>query len=372
MTKDQPDFSDLEYFNDARFQPPAWAQEHFPIAGRNGWKNGESSKTPLASGSGELKDPPGLPRDEDKRHQTNDDTLKDEEDEENGVEDDEEVWEDAREEVDVDPDNAEFTTEQLSDLLNKAITHKNRGNTHFTSHPPAHQSALEAYTAALDLLPSVPPPPSRKGKSPEVDIGPIQDGADSMDNTGGAKIHEVDEVEADMIEREAHEGVEMREKREKERREKKDREDVEKDIRECTKACWGNKAACYIALNDDKAAVEACTKALEIDPTYLKALQRRAGANERIGSWSSLTSAQEDYTQLISLLPLNSPLLPAIRKSLARLPESIRLQQEKEKDEMLSKLKELGNGILGKFGMSTDMFKFEQQPGGGYNLSFGK
>ena len=46
------------------------------------------------------------------------------------------------------------------------------------------------------------------------------------------------------------------------------------------------------------------------------------------------------------------------------------MQQEKEKDEMLGKLKELGNGILGRFGLSTDMFKFEQQPGGGYNMSF--
>jgi len=37
---------------------------------------------------------------------------------------------------------------------------------------------------------------------------------------------------------------------------------------------------------------------------------------------------------------------------------------------MLGKLKELGNGLLGKFGLSTDMFKFDQQPGGGYNVRF--
>jgi hypothetical protein len=33
--------------------------------------------------------------------------------------------------------------------------------------------------------------------------------------------------------------------------------------------------------------------ALEFDPKYIKALQRRAAANEAIGSWSSLTAAQE-------------------------------------------------------------------------------
>lgn len=52
------------------------------------------------------------------------------------------------------------------------------------------------------------------------------------------------------------------------------------------------------------------------------------------------------------------------------LPRRIAAQQDKEKDEMIGQLKELGNGILGKFGLSTDMFKFEQQEGGGYGLKF--
>lgn len=37
---------------------------------------------------------------------------------------------------------------------------------------------------------------------------------------------------------------------------------------------------------------------------------------------------------------------------------------------MLGKLKDLGNSLLGKFGLSTDMFKFDEQPGGGYNMRF--
>ena len=38
---------------------------------------------------------------------------------------------------------------------------------------------------------------------------------------------------------------------------------------------------------------------------------------------------------------------------------------------MLGKLKELGNGILGKFGMSLDNFKAEKDPAtGSYNISF--
>lgn len=136
---------------------------------------------------------------------------------------------------------------------------------------------------------------------------------------------------------------------------------------------------------DDKRAIEACTAALAIDPDHVKALQRRAGAGERLGTWTSLTQAQEgeatkrqrraavlwltcaraDYTRLTSLAPT-----AAVRSALRTLPTRIATQQEKEKDEMMGKLKELGNGLLGKFGLSTDMFKFDPQPGGGYSMRF--
>ena len=47
-----------------------------------------------------------------------------------------------------------------------------------------------------------------------------------------------------------------------------------------------------------------------------------------------------------------------------------KLEQQKEE---LGKLKELGNGILGKFGMSLDNFKAEKDPStGSYNISFGR
>lgn len=83
-----------------------------------------------------------------------------------------------------------------------------------------------------------------------------------------------------------------------------------------------------------------------------------------------LAHYHSDYKLLISLLPTSSPHVATARKALSKLPERIRVQQEKEKDEMLGKLKELGNGLLGAFGLNTDMFKFDQQEGGGYNMRF--
>jgi hypothetical protein len=49
----------------------------------------------------------------------------------------------------------------------------------------------------------------------------------------------------------------------------------------------------------------------------------------------------------------------------------LQARQDKMKDEMLGKLKELGNSLLGKFGLSLDNFKAEQDPAtGGYSIKF--
>ena len=44
-------------------------------------------------------------------------------------------------------------------------------------------------------------------------------------------------------------------------------------------------------------------------------------------------------------------------------------RQEKMKEEVLGKLKDLGNSVLGRFGMSLDNFKMDQDPNsGGYSI----
>lgn len=83
----------------------------------------------------------------------------------------------------------------------------------------------------------------------------------------------------------------------------------------------------------------------------------------------ALTGAP-DYTLLLTLLPSSSPQLSPIRQSLSALPARIAVAQKAETDEMLGKLRELGDGLLGKFGLSTNMFKFDQQEGGGYSMRF--
>ena len=77
-----------------------------------------------------------------------------------------------------------------------------------------------------------------------------------------------------------------------------------------------------------------------------------------------------DYTALLTLFPPSSVHIPPIRRQLSTLPGRIKAQQDTEQAEMLSKLKDLGNTFLGKFGLSTDNFKFDPQDGGGYSMRF--
>ncbi|KAL8954098.1 MAG: hypothetical protein Q9222_000077 [Ikaeria aurantiellina] len=104
-----------------------------------------------------------------------------------------------------------------------------------------------------------------------------------------------------------------------------------------------------------------------------KALMRRARAKSEQGGWGNLQGAMEDYNLLSSPSPL-STVLPAsdtkvIRVALSTLPQRIASAKEKEMGEMMGKLKDLGNGILKPFGLSTDSFKFEKdEKTGGYSV----
>jgi hypothetical protein len=70
-------------------------------------------------------------------------------------------------------------------------------------------------------------------------------------------------------------------------------------------------------------------------------------------------------------LELQSDFVPA-KQALQRLPPIIAAKQEKEREEMMGQLKDLGNKFLGLFGLSVDNFKAEKDASGGYKLNFSK
>lgn len=60
-----------------------------------------------------------------------------------------------------------------------------------------------------------------------------------------------------------------------------------------------------------------------------------------------------------------------VRDALRILPPRVEEAQKGEMSEVMGKLKELGNGILKPFGLSTDNFSMAKDGStGGYNLNF--
>ncbi|OJK04364.1 hypothetical protein ASPACDRAFT_55854 [Aspergillus aculeatus ATCC 16872] len=102
-----------------------------------------------------------------------------------------------------------------------------------------------------------------------------------------------------------------------------------------------------------------------------KALMRRARARMQLGGWANLQGAEEDYKALAAMDNLPPDDRRVVQKGLRELPDRIAQAREKDMAEMMGKLKDLGNGILKPFGLSTENFKFVQDPKtGGYSMNF--
>ncbi|CAM9141046.1 unnamed protein product, partial [Scytosiphon promiscuus] len=127
---------------------------------------------------------------------------------------------------------------------------------------------------------------------------------------------------------------------------------------------FANRAQGHLRLEEYETVVEDCTAALELDPTYVKALLRRAQANEHLEKYDV---ALEDAKALVEI----DPSLRLAKESVPRLEKLHNDKNEKMKEEALGELKELGNSLLGNFGLSTDNFKMKQDPNtGSYSINF--
>ena len=127
---------------------------------------------------------------------------------------------------------------------------------------------------------------------------------------------------------------------------------------------FANRAACFARIGEHEGVVDDCTQALELRPQYTKALIRRALAREAL---DQPTEALEDAKAAAALDPADKTIAAAV----TRLEAASAAKLEQQKEEMLGKLKDLGNSVLGRFGMSLDNFKAQKDPNtGSYNISF--
>ncbi|KAL1819866.1 hypothetical protein ACET3Z_014735 [Daucus carota] len=133
---------------------------------------------------------------------------------------------------------------------------------------------------------------------------------------------------------------------------------------ELRSVCHGNRGACFLKMGKNEDSIKECTKALELNPVYKKILLRRAEAHEKLEHFEE---AVADLKKFLEMEPSNV----GVKRSAIRLESLASEKREKMKEEMIVKLKDVGNTILGKFGMSVDNFKAVQDPKtGSYSLSY--
>lgn len=127
---------------------------------------------------------------------------------------------------------------------------------------------------------------------------------------------------------------------------------------------FSNRAAARLHLDVKEKAISDCTRATELNPDYVRAWLRRAELHEQT---EKLDEALEDYKKVLELDPNQTN----ARQACMRLPQQIQERNEKLKEEMMSKLKDLGNLVLRPFGLSTNNFQVNQDTDtGSYSINF--
>lgn len=270
----------------------------------------------------------------------------------------------------IDVDDAD--EEQIRTALKAAAEMKDAGNQFFLE--KNWSSAITAYKQALSCL---PPKPAQlqlseqelpnEGASRTLD-GQGQLGGDRVAN-GAEEAAAAPSTEPKLNESEPNTNGETRQKEDVVSQNAK-QTPLQKECASVRVTLYSNIAACELKQESWEAAVKAATSALEEDPNHHKALWRRAKANEAIDSWSSLTSAQKDYQTIKDIVPPSQQLYRDASTVLRSIEPRIEAARKRDTEKMIGQLKEVGNSVLGWFGLSTDNFKMTPNGEGGYSMNF--
>lgn len=217
------------------------------------------------------------------------------------------------------------------------------------------KEALQAAEKGMEKLEKVLPMPQSKSEKKDQDTKVVPNGQKSQSKDGNdTKIVELPEDTDIAAEEEILKNLDISDQR---------RADV---LRIRTKLLLRRARARYM--------LGTIPPPAKTTPSRLNAQSTSIDSFSTASSWSNLSSAQSDYTILFQ--PDYFSTLPAtdkktVRTALATLPPLIEEAKSKEVSEMMGKLKDLGNGILKPFGLSTDMFRMEKDEStGGMNLKF--
>ena len=125
-----------------------------------------------------------------------------------------------------------------------------------------------------------------------------------------------------------------------------------------------NQGICFNKLNDKDKALESFSSALKLNDKYAKALANRMLLYNAKGDYI------EAYDDFKRLKEIDQKLFSNYAHMEGELCAKAEVKKKEMTDEMLGKLKEMGNSILGNFGISLDNFKMIPNGQGGYSIQY--
>jgi|TARA_B100001142_G_scaffold250932_1_gene251135 tetratricopeptide (TPR) repeat protein len=129
---------------------------------------------------------------------------------------------------------------------------------------------------------------------------------------------------------------------------------------------YANRAACLLKRERYEEAAADCTAAIDADDQFAKAYHRRGVAREHLEDFEG---ALADYEMCANELEDGTCVVS--KAAVERLKPIVEQKREAMRGEMMGKLKDLGNSLLGNFGLSVDNFKAEKDENtGSYNIQF--
>ena len=127
---------------------------------------------------------------------------------------------------------------------------------------------------------------------------------------------------------------------------------------------YNNKGITLVQLGQKDDALTAFGEGIKYNEAYLKPRYQRMKLLKDMEKYSD---AKDDAKFILE----KDPNFPGVFGELKQLEKLEKEKLDKMKDEVLGNLKNLGNMVLGKFGMSLDNFKLNQNQDGTYNISMG-
>jgi len=248
-----------------------------------------------------------------------------------------------------------FPPEEEAELIAESNTHKAEANSLFTT--GKYDAAINKYDEALAVCPSYL----------DYELAVLRS------NIAACHLKLDEWKEAITNATTALDGLDKLEREEAKAKAAAEKEAAKGDDEEIVEIIspGAAKAAPPIPSPENEAEVARRKRQEDIARIRAKALMRRARARSELGGWSNLEGAIEDYKKLSSMTNLTPADKKIVQSQLRLLPPRAKAAQEKETAEMWGKLKELGNGLLKPFGLSTDQFKMvKDEKTGGYSMNF--